>query len=284
MNTVLYLIARGFVAAIQVLPLRLVARIGRAFGALAFLLARRHRRIALENLTMVFGKEKTAEEIHAIARENFRRIGENYLSAVKTAAMSAEEIKPHLEFAGLEHFSPPPARNVMAIGHFGNFELYARLGSALSGSQIATTYRALKQPGLNRVMQQLREKSGCWFFERRTEGRALREVMPHPGLVLGLLADQSSAGMFGPFLGRDCHTGLAPAVFALRYKCPLVPGICWRTGLARWRIEFESPIATRENGRARSSEDIMRDANRALEAAVRRDPANWFWVHRRWKD
>jgi len=28
----------------------------------------------------------------------------------------------------------------------------------------------------------------------------------------------------------------------------------------------------------------MRDVNRALEAAVRRDPANWFWVHRRWKD
>jgi lauroyl/myristoyl acyltransferase len=28
----------------------------------------------------------------------------------------------------------------------------------------------------------------------------------------------------------------------------------------------------------------MRDVNRAFEAAVRRDPANWFWVHRRWKD
>jgi Kdo2-lipid IVA lauroyltransferase/acyltransferase len=28
----------------------------------------------------------------------------------------------------------------------------------------------------------------------------------------------------------------------------------------------------------------MRDVNAALERAVRRDPANWFWVHRRWKD
>ena len=27
----------------------------------------------------------------------------------------------------------------------------------------------------------------------------------------------------------------------------------------------------------------MRDVNRAFEIAVRRDPANWFWVHRRWK-
>ncbi len=27
----------------------------------------------------------------------------------------------------------------------------------------------------------------------------------------------------------------------------------------------------------------MLDVNRAFEEAVRRDPANWFWVHKRWK-
>jgi KDO2-lipid IV(A) lauroyltransferase len=27
----------------------------------------------------------------------------------------------------------------------------------------------------------------------------------------------------------------------------------------------------------------MRQVNQAFETAVRRDPANWFWVHNRWK-
>ena len=27
----------------------------------------------------------------------------------------------------------------------------------------------------------------------------------------------------------------------------------------------------------------MLDVNRAFEMAVKRDPANWFWVHNRWK-
>jgi len=27
----------------------------------------------------------------------------------------------------------------------------------------------------------------------------------------------------------------------------------------------------------------MRDVNHAFELAVKRDPANWFWVHNRWK-
>jgi len=36
-------------------------------------------------------------------------------------------------------------------------------------------------------------------------------------------------------------------------------------------------IPTHENGEPRSPEAIMRDVNNAFEAAVRRDPANWFW-------
>jgi KDO2-lipid IV(A) lauroyltransferase len=60
-------------------------------------------------------------------------------------------------------------------------------------------------------------------------------------------------------------------------------GICYRVGLAQWRIEAGAEIPTHENGQARTTMSIMSDINRAFEVAVRRDPANWFWVHNRWK-
>ena len=289
MNTLLYWLGRAFIACIQILPLKLVARLGRAGGALAFHLDGRHRRVVLDNLTLCFGQEKSAEEIQTIAQENFRRIGENYLSAVKTAAMSFEELRPHLEFIGNECLPQktrdgPPRNVVVAIGHFGNFELYARLQDVLSGYQGATTYRALNQPAFNRLMQDLRTRSGCLFFERRADGRALRRRMEQRGVILGLLADQSTKGLRAPFLGHDCNTGLAPAILALRYDAELYTQICYRVALAKWRLEFGEKIPRHENGQPRSSEEIMRDVNRALETAVRRDPANWFWVHRRWKD
>ena len=289
MNLLLYWLARAFIACLQSLPLKLVARIGRAGGAVAFRLDARHRRVTLQNLTRCFGQEKSPEEIFAIARENFRRLGENYLSAIKTAAMSFEELRPHLEFVGNECLpqktgGTAPRNVVVAIGHFGNFELYARLQSVLSGYQGATTYRALNQPALNRLMQDLRARSGCLFFERRADGHALRRRMEQRGVVLGLLADQSARGMRAPFLGHDCNTGLAPAILALRYDAELYTQICYRVGLAHWRLEFGEKIPTHADGRPRASEAIMRDVNRALEIAVRRDPANWFWVHRRWKD
>jgi len=270
--------------------LRVVARIGRAGGALAYWIDARHRRVALRNLTMCFSQEKSAEEIHSIAYENFRRIGENFACAAKTASMSFEELKAHVEFVGDPKILVPPSSEkpesiIVAIGHFGNFELYARFGQFCPAFQCATTYRGLRQPSVNRLMQDLRERSGCLYFERRTDGSALKAAMSRPGLMLGLLADQHAGdnGLRIPFLGHDCSTSAAPAVFALRYRCALHTGICYRVGVARWRIEGGPEIATHENGVARTPESIMRDVNRAFEEAVRKDPANWFWVHNRWK-
>ncbi|HZF02645.1 MAG TPA: hypothetical protein VE344_12220 [Methylomirabilota bacterium] len=290
MDTLLYWLARMLVAIIQALPLRLVARIGRSGGAIAFWLDARHRQVALQNLQTVFGDEKLPEEIHAIAKENFRRLGENYCCAIKTAGMTPREIKPHFEFVGAEKILPHeagagPQSRIIAIGHFGNFELYARFGQFVPIFKCATTYRALNQPALNRLLQSLRERSGCNFFERRKDGAALRACMSDTGLLLGLLADQSEGrgGLRLPFLGHDCMTSAAPAIFALRYHCPLHTAICYRVGLAKWKIEAGDEIPTRENGAPRSTKEIMRDVNRAFEIAVRRDPANWFWVHRRWK-
>lgn len=289
MNLLIYWFGRAFIAIVQALPLPLVARLGRASGGLAFFLTGRYRRVALANLTLCFGGEKSPAEIRALARENFRRIGENYASAIKTAAMSFEALRPHLEFDGFDKFPPnrtdtPPHNVVMAVGHFGNFELYARIQDVRRDYQGATTYRGFNQPAMNRLLQSLRGQNGCLFFDRRDEGGRLRELMSRGDVLLGLLADQSSRGLRAPFLDHDCNTGLAPAVFALRYHALMFVVICFRVGPAKWRIEVGQEIATHENGQPRSSADIMRDVNRALEQAVRRDPANWFWVHRRWKD
>jgi len=288
MDTLLYGLARALVAFLQALPLVWVARLGRFGGGLAYWLDARHRRVTLRNLTMCFGAEKSPAELRSLARETFRRIGENYVCAIKTAAMSFEDLRSRVEFVGNPRVVSPPADRkpqsvVAAVGHFGNFELYARFGQFAPAYKCATTYRGLHQPSLNRLLQSLRERSGCLFFERRFEASALKAFMNQPGVMLGLLIDQSGGALRGPFLGHECSTTAAPAIFALRYHCALITGICYRVGLARWRIEAGAEIPTHENGRPRSTAAIMGDVNRAFEAAVRRDPANWFWVHKRWK-
>jgi KDO2-lipid IV(A) lauroyltransferase len=87
---IVYFFVRFIIAVLQWLPLPTVARLGRIGGAVAYRLDGRHRRVTLDNLRMCFSGEMSEQEIVALAKENFRRIGENYCCAIKTAAMSAE--------------------------------------------------------------------------------------------------------------------------------------------------------------------------------------------------
>lgn len=291
MDKLLYYAVSALVRTLQAFSLPAVARFGRAAGALFYWLDARHRRVAVHNLTACFGESMSPAQIRELARENFRRLGENYCSAVKTAAMTWKELEPHCQFVGKEKVMAivegSASKNlIIAIGHFGNFELYARFGEISPDYQCVTTYRGLRQPSLDRLLQSLRARSGCLFFERRTDAAALKTTMGGTGILLGLLADQHAGrgGIRLPFFGRECSTSVAPAVFALRYHCPLITGICYRVGLAQWRIEAGEEIPVRDQeGHPRSTRDITLDMNRALEDAVRRDPANWFWVHNRWK-
>lgn len=289
-NTAIYWLARGLASFIGALPLVFVAWVGRNVGWIIYLVDAGHRKVALQNLTMCFGHEKSAAEIEAIARENFRRLGETYACTVKTYLMPWERLKHHIELVGMDRVIPreagPQAQSrILALGHFGHFELCANFARFVPSFKLASTYRALKQPGLNRLIVELRNRSGCHFYERRTGGLALLAMMTRTGSMLGLLADQHGGpkGLRLPFLGHECSASPAPAIFALRYKCPLHVAICYRVGLAKWRIENSTEIVTVVNGRRRSVEDVTRDITQAYEAAVRRDPANWFWVHKRWK-
>ncbi len=283
-------LARTVIALLQALPLTWVAQLGRCGGIIVYLFDARHRHVAVKTLTLCFGHEKSPAEIRAIARESFRRIGENYASAIKTFSMPWPDLTKHIEQQGMDKVlvrapGDKAQSRILALGHFGCFELYAHYARFVPSFKFATTYRSLRQPSLNQLMQSMRERSGCLFFERRTGGTALRAMLSKTGSLLGLLCDQHAGdhGLRLPFFGHDCSTSPAPAVFALRYRCPLHTSICYRVGLGRWRIETGDEIPTHENGQRRSIEAIMRDVNLAFEKAIRRDPANWFWVHNRWK-
>lgn len=286
MKYAFYWMVRGFIALIQCLPLRLVSWFGRTGGWIGWCFDARHRKVAIDNLTHAFGAEKSAEEIRAIARENYLRLGANYLCLVKTASMPARKINEHLTWKGLDRLTQADGRaGILAIGHFGNFELFERLPEVRPDLKIISTYRALRQPLFNNLMQGFRTRFGVRFFERRDSSDALKQELAAGNSWLVLLADQHAGpkGAWLPFMGRPCSCSVSSALFALRYNRPLLTAICYQTGPVTWCIEVGKEIPIRVDGKRRSVEAVTRDLNAAYEEAIRRDPANWFWVHRRWK-
>ena len=144
MDKLLYFLARTVVAIFQALPLTWVARIGRAGGAIFYFWMRDIAKSSMKNLQLCFAQEKSAEELRAIAKENFKRIGENFCCATKTASMSFDDMQDRIAIRRCEkNFLPKPGEApqsfIVAIGHFGNFELYARYGQFMPVFRTATT-------------------------------------------------------------------------------------------------------------------------------------------------
>lgn len=279
-------LAIGFVC---LLPIRWAAQLGRGCGQIAYYLDGRHRRVARKNLACCF-PGKTPREISALARENFRRIGENISCAIKSSSMDENTVARVLEVqrsASESSNAALTARNVLlASGHFGSFELFSRIVPHFRQYRTAATYRGIRPESLDQLLRKLRGKAGMVLYERRAGAELLKKELSDGGLMLVLFSDQSDRekGLELPFLGRPAFTNRAPAVMATRYDCALFVPICYRVGLGKYRIEMGEPIPTRQaNGARRSCEAITRDINSAYETAILRDPANWFWVHNRWK-
>jgi KDO2-lipid IV(A) lauroyltransferase len=61
-------------------------------------------------------------------------------------------------------------------------------------------------------------------------------------------------------------------------------GIARRAGRRRYRIRVGAEIPLRRSGDVKA--DLVENTARftaAIEAMIREEPEQWFWVHRRWK-
>jgi KDO2-lipid IV(A) lauroyltransferase len=119
-------------------------------------------------------------------------------------------------------------------------------------------------------------------------GRAIIKVLKGGG-GLGMLVDQDTdiQGVFVPFFGRLAHSARAPADLALRFGSPILMGTCHRRGPHAGdglQLEF-SEIPYDPDAPDREAEVIRITAacQAVLEDAIRRFPADWVWMHDRWR-
>ena len=88
-----------------------------------------------------------------------------------------------------------------------------------------------------------------------------------------------------PFFGRDAMTAPAVAELALRYDIPVLPAHVIRTRGARFELIIEPPFQFTSTGdKERDVYEAMVMINRRFEDWIRRHPAQWLWLHKRWPD
>ncbi len=283
MDRFVFLLYRTLCRLISLPPIGVVFRIGAALGFLAHAVLGSYRRLVIANMTLAFGGEKTPREIRRMARKHFTRLGGNFFSAVKLATMSPEKIRKHVQIEGLELLKeavaqPPGA--VFAITHLGNWEVLAQMAPIHFPCKTGTIYQRLGNPHIDADIRAARSRLGLEPLERK-EGFQRATVLLREGGAVGVLLDQHAgdAGIWAPFFGRLASTSPLAATLSLRTGATLLTTAVYTEKPGYWRMVIEKPSLSD----TRDAATLTAELNLALEAQIRRAPADWFWVHNRWK-
>jgi KDO2-lipid IV(A) lauroyltransferase len=223
-----------------------------------------------------------------VARDAYEHLGRVSIEAALLPSLGPGRVLDLFDGAdGWEHVEQAMAAGrglIIVAGHLGNWEL-AGSYCAARGMPLDVIARRMANPLFDRYVTETRSRLGMVVVHdgdavRRTP-RALRE-----GRAVAFLADQGVLGLastYVPFFGRPAKTPRGPAVFALRFKVPVLFGVALRQPSGLYRMAFEPVPVAPSGDRERDTDAIVASYTATLERWVRKAPEQYFWHHRRWK-
>lgn len=280
-----------FVAA---LPRSRSGRIGRNIGAVLYNILHKRRSIAIDNITQALpymkrhpawtGTFETAEEI---ALATFMNLGISIVEVCRLYHGKGNDLIDSALVIGLENFHHAKEKDngVLCVsGHCGNWELTSLTFKHFLDENVWAIARKQNNPYLNTIIEKMRMGYGNKVIYTKAATRPILSVIKNKG-VIGMLTDQAvfeDNGALIEFLGRKAWANKAPIVFAHKTGVPIVPVFGHREH-DRHVITFHPEYSLCGD---RTEEGIHRDIqalSRILEEYVCAHPAEWYWVHRRWK-
>jgi Kdo2-lipid IVA lauroyltransferase/acyltransferase len=283
-------IIAGLLRLVALIPLGPALRLGGAGGALAYRLFGGTRRLALGHLALAF-PEMTEAQRRDIARRMFVHLGRSAME-VTSIASYAGRLTDYIRERDPEVLRAAVAKGkgvVFVTGHLGNWELMARLVAKV-GAPVSAVAKRGGDARLMGLIERWRAEGGVRTLWREdpSTARALLRVFKE-GRVLGILVDQDTRvqGVWVPFFGRPAYTPRAPADLALRTGAPILVGTSHRTGEQPGDgLLFEVTEVPYDPAPADREAEVLRitaACQAVMEDAIRRHPADWVWMHERWK-
>lgn len=173
---------------------------------------------------------------------------------------------------------------VLVMGHLGSFE-WTMPFFGLQGYNLTVLMKRLKNPYVNDLVVQIRERFGCKTVYTRKAPREGFKLLKKGG-VLEIIGDQYAGdrGVNVQFLGQQSSTAVGAAVFQIKSQAPMVFAAMIRSRYGYFDVYFENiELAVYQNKSEESIKEVTQAHTRVLEKWIRKYPAQWYWVHKRWK-
>lgn len=288
-DQLLYVPVQKFFRILGRLPAELTDWCSVVLGSTFFKVAIKHRKIAIDNLTIAFGNQKSALQIRTIAKQVFINLLRIAFEASRAFHWNDRQLANHIFIFGLADFQRAIAKGkgVLLLGaHFGNWELLPMVAHMVQ-IPVSIVYRTLDAPALDQLFKDIRSRHGGKLIpNQRGAMRRIYKTL-RDGQSVGLLMDQGvdfDDGAFVDYFNRRAATNTGMALLALKSKAPVVPFFLIRRPNG-FQAVFGPELPLIQTGdRTKDIEENTQLYNHVIEAYVRRFPDQWFWVHQRWKN
>ena len=271
----------GFMRALAHLPLPVLRALGWLLGRVLFVLAVPRRRIALRNLALCFPEESEAQR-RAWARETFVRFCQAWLDRSWLWASPRAVVESRVKLVGALHELDGDTPTILFAPHFYGMDA----GGLALPLHLTRPFTSIFSTHPNPVVD-------AWFMDGRQRFGDVRMLNRDDGVkpiisnlrkggLLYLLPDMDfgrNESIFVPYFGVQAATIPSLSRFA-RLGRAKVLGMYTRMTPTGYVAEITPAW---ENFPTDDVEADTTRMNRELEAAIRTMPAQYYWVHKRFK-
>jgi KDO2-lipid IV(A) lauroyltransferase len=281
---------RALLGALRAMPLERSSDLMAKLVGAGVLVSARLRHVGMDNLKRAF-PERDERWHREVLRGSFRSLGRLAAEVAWFDDLRPGNIRERIGFTSPEsehHWRNivRGRRQIIATGHFGNWELFAQ-AQGLMGHPIHIVHRPLKNARLDDLLNDLRSRAGTDVIYKHAAAREILRLLRADEMV-AIPIDQHAIGTQGtpiPFFGRLAATTTAPVRLSQLTRAPLSVAVLVRRGETNQhdilvRPPIEPPPPTRSETVLR---DVMTRVNLEFEEVVRQYPEQWLWMHRRWR-
>ncbi len=277
-------LALAFLWLVHWLPVRMQAAIGAGLGALLHRLASSRRRIATRNIELCLPELDGAARARLV-REHFGWLGRSIVERGMLWYAPRERIQGLIEVEGDVHLAERTDAPVMwLVPHFVALEVAAAAVQLFQTRRGATIYQAQSNPVFDAAVRKGRQRfGGSELFTRQDSAKPLIRAIRQQGMGFFNLPDMDFGikdAAFVSFFGVPAATLLAPSRMSRMLGMVVQPVVAEMREEGGWRVRFLPPLPDWP------TDDALADTlhmNRWIEAQVRRNPAQYLWVHKRFK-
>lgn len=274
-------------ALICLLPKKIRDFLGDAFGWLWFDILRVRRQLVLDNLKIAFPDMSLDDRIK-LGRKSMEYMGRNLFEYARFPFLTHENYNKYVIVEGEEHLKQALAKEkgvCLMSAHLGNGD-FSLAGFSLSGYAPILISKLIKWKALNDVWFGLRSRMGTEFIPPRNSTMQIIKSLRNNRIVI-FVQDQFMGPPIGcrvEFFGRTTGSAMGLALIAQRTESPILPFFAKRLEDGKHLIRVYPEILMEHQGSKEETARLMTQKfTEIIEHQIRQDPAQWMWVHNRWK-